>query len=332
MRYKVSCSKLGNHFFFAANLSEWHFSCRQTYNKKWQELLGPLTNSEKKSLVKFCKILKDFGFKEIQPGILNSLGSAFIIGQNKNDVYKELLTDISKNDVDIVKNSLDLMEYKFNIWWKKIENTLLKNKQILEQELISDRTKKIIGIIENFFNIESTANAIDVYLLGQPDSNYMGGGGANIGKNRLTLEVNQLIPNHSSTEHALGVIFHETGHLIFMQPSIFNLIKECLNERRIDLRRKFFPEQVDPLTIVNEAILESLIPNGYLGIEYLHYQKNVLDNLNAIKNYNNFRKIIIHKMTPLAKKYIESKTSVDKEYIFKIIDELTEIKEADNIH
>jgi len=47
MKFKVTSSKIGNFFFFITNLSEWHYSCRKSYNEEWVKILGDLTKKEK---------------------------------------------------------------------------------------------------------------------------------------------------------------------------------------------------------------------------------------------------------------------------------------------
>ena len=143
-----------------------------------------------------------------------------------------------------------------------------------------------------------------------------------IAKNGITLEVNRLKPNHSSTEHALGVFFHEATHLMFMKSQILNLIKKCLTDNRINSNQKFFPEKVNALTFVIEVIIESLVPNGYIGTEYLHYTRKALNNPSKPVNLNQFIRITADKMSDLAKQYIDSSKSIDENFIDYIISEL----------
>ena len=62
MKFRVLINRWANFYFFIANLSEWHFSCRKRYNFFWLAADDKFSKTEKKYLKIFKKILLKYHF------------------------------------------------------------------------------------------------------------------------------------------------------------------------------------------------------------------------------------------------------------------------------
>ncbi len=316
MKFNVTSSRIGNFFFFVTNLSEWHYSCRKNYNEEWLKVLGALTNKEKNNLKQIKKIMTAYGFKQIKPGVLTYLGESFITSKNKKEAIIKARAILKQRDIEIIEKSFDIFEKKFNIWWKIGSKIISTNKKIIENELTNKRTKIILNQLKSFFGSKVSLKKVTIYLLAHPCNDKLGGG-ANIGESGITLEINNLTRNHSLTKYALGVIFHEICHLCFIDERHLKLIRQTIIKNKINLETKFFKEKMSPLTAINEIIIESLVPKGYIGIKYLG---NILKKTEPtpINTFSDFRQNVLQSIISLTENYINIKKPIDKDFIDKI--------------
>ena len=141
---------------------------------------------------------------------------------------------------------------------------------------------------------------IKVYLLFSSSNTW--GGGANIGKNSIILEISRLPFKKETMPFVLGAIWHELTHAYFEKYHFIPLLHKCsLNNQNIDA--------------ISEITIRAIVyPEGVLGIKLLKIP--ILKKKN--KTFLLLKKII--------KKYIQQKKSLDNEYIKKIIFLLPKLK------
>jgi len=110
---------------------------------------------------------------------------------------------------------------------------------------------------------------------------------------------------------------HELCHLHFINDSHLKLIKEVIVSNKIKPKTNFFKEKMSPMTIINETIIESLVPKGYIGIKYLHaFSKKI--KVKSVNNFLDFRQIALRETTPLSEEYITNNKHLDKKFINEI--------------
>ncbi|MCR4277300.1 MAG: hypothetical protein NUV87_04200, partial [Candidatus Roizmanbacteria bacterium] len=243
-------------------------------------------------------------------------GESFITSKNKKEAFFKIQKILKRKDIETIEKSFNIFEKKFNIWWKMGSKIISKNKKIIENELNNKRTKIILNQFKTFFDSRINLKETTIYLLAHPCPGKFGGG-ANIGENGITLEINNLKPKSSLTEYTLGIIFHELCHLHFINEKHLKLIKQTIIKNKIGLRTKFFKEKMSPLTVINETIIESLVPKGYIGVKYLHsvFKKTKPAPINI---FSDFRQVVLQKNISLTEKYITTGRSVDKDFVDKI--------------
>ncbi|MEK6844680.1 MAG: hypothetical protein AABX44_00305 [Nanoarchaeota archaeon] len=321
MKFHVLINRWANFYFFIANLSEWHFSCRKRYNFFWLAADDKFSKTEKKYLKIFKKILLKYHF-------FRYLGILFSTKLEKKD-WIEAAKLLNKNEYKTFNKVFAIFEQRFNKIWNP---TILKqNAKILQKELKSKYCKEIQKDLKIFLG-ENKIKQVNIYLLKHPAENWYLAGGANIGNNKLTLECNELRPNEASVELAAATVWHEFIHLAYQQKieKEINRIITVKKQKQINLpliQKRSLKEAL------SEIIIFSLFPKGYLADKYLHYQpyKKIKQQLNEyLKIYKQFRKgkladfnvlrfYFIYKLYPLTKKYIQNKKQIDEDYIKTVL-------------
>jgi len=203
------------------------------------------------------------------------------------------------------------------------------------QELIEQKYQDLEEDLKRFFNQKPQFRNIDVYLL---ISAVGSGGGANLGPGRVTLECTALPADQ--VPRVLNVLYHETAHLVFEHGYYKNLLGQFLESIRSDFseRHAFFGSGRGLRSAINEAVMSSLLPEGYLASKY--FDRNVFHNAEKVlgTNFENvakgkkcdfraYRLFVAAKLLPLVKDYIENKKPVDETYlqsVWKVFEDFSE--------
>ena len=330
MKISFAYSKIENLFFFISNLTEWHFSCRKNYNQDWIEKSGPLTEKEKKSLLKFKKIMGKYGFVYKNNKFMY-LGQFFFSNKKENEIWKSVKEFVNESEFKDIKNVFFNLNSRFEklydgkklfLWKEAIEKT--KNKILFDD---------LIKRIKLFLKCKKRIDNIKIHLLFSPAKDWLPAGGANVGNKDITLEIPIYKKTKINIEAALALIAHEIGHIFLnnsnLKIDIDNIIKK---EKKINIKN------IIPLRPLNEYIQELIInlcaPSGYfcqkyltnfnpihnllkfnkkLEKEYNKYKKGKIANSFSIKSY------IILQSYPLIKEYYKKKKNIDKDLLLSII-------------
>lgn len=291
IEFKFIINKQANHYFFVSNLSEWHFSNRPKYNELWLKKFGPLSREEISALKEFRKIRKKY------PDSRSIFEKSFFLSKKPYETLKRELTD---NEIQIVKESMNFLKNKFDTIYKE-DLLLLKRWKIILSENTnnSNRNKKIVEILETFYNAPLEKNkSIYCFLLLNPTTS-TGGGGANIDDKSITCEVSHRLEEQAN--HINGVLWHETIHLLFDNKSLMTLLK------------KYFKKDLEKVFMYRELIASSLFPSGILGNIFLE-----LKITNNLYKYFSTSKETSARIINLSKKYIKNGLSIDKKYLDQI--------------
>jgi len=326
MKFRIYYTKLGNQFFFVSNLAEWHFSCRKKYNQEWIKQTGVLTIKEKDALKKIVKILKKYAFWE-KNGKKIYLGIPFITSSDKR-AWMAIEKWVNKEEFKKIRQIFKIFDERFNKIWVKSAIELKKAKKILNISL--NNKKEIKEILEDLSSLyQQKINdelSIKIYLFHHLVENSFGGG-ANLNKNQLTLDCPSITPNTSSEERAIRTLLHELIHNYFETPQFKNLLINCLDE--MDYKKlvdsSIFKEVKSVRNIINEMIVESLLPNGYLAEKYFHFKvAEKIKNIEEIENKKDksladYRLLSAYHMYSISKNYLDNKKPLDEKYINEII-------------
>ena len=135
------------------------------------------------------------------------------------------------------------------------------------------------------------------------------------------------MPCTSSEEKAIRLILHELIHSYFEELKFRKLLKDYL--KKVDCKKfiktSVFKEIKSLETIINEMIVDSMMPNGYLAEKYFHFKVNKkFKDIKKIKNKKNksledYRKLATYYLYPILKKYLVNKKPLDENYIKKTV-------------
>lgn len=285
MRFEFIISKWANFYFFIQNLSEWHFSNRKDYNILWRKELGNFSPEEENALKRFKEIRLSY------PSGKTFFEQSFF---KENDHWQKLENNLEPDKYKIIKEIFDLFKNKFEILFKKDLPFLERwqkelNNKINEPLLI----KSMLNVLNVVFNTASSEYEIKVNLLFSSLNHT--GGGANIDNKSISLEISRYPIQNSN--HAIGIIWHETIHLCFQNQYFFPLVL------------KQFPNDRQKTDQINEIIISSLFPRGILGVRLLK-NKPVNKLMAGVTTLEQTIKIL-----NLTKEYIDNQKPLDEKYI-----------------
>ncbi|MBU1137270.1 hypothetical protein KKD72_02825 [Patescibacteria group bacterium] len=316
MRFKIKYTKLGNQFFFISNLAEWHFSCRTHYNEKWIKEGGPLSYQEKKALKEFGRIMKKYTFRQKNKTDVY-LGIPFITFPNTL-AWERVERWVNKKEYLKIKEIFNVFSVRFKKNWLAGYKELKKAKLKLEKELNKKKNIEILRILSNLFSNKELLNEdIEIYLLISPSKTGMGGG-ANIGPESITFECSDI--KKDDLPRALLIIFHEISHL-FERKELNSLLKKYINnlnkkEKEKIKKSKIYQEIKDFEIIINEMIVSSLLPEGYLS-ERLTGKKIIKLIVRKQRTFKNLRYYGAYYLYSLVREYIKRQKPLDEIFIRK---------------
>jgi len=175
--------------------------------------------------------------------------------------------------------------------------------------------------LAKFWGIKKIENKLNVYLLLTPRNSEMIGGGANIGKNAITIEG----ANKKFIDDYILVILHEIAH--FWEKG---LVEKLLKGRRLkNIGARAYYKR-DMRSLITELALVSLIPDGYIreifdkkfkakkrAEKYLEKREE--------KEWIYLQALVVYEMYDTAKDYIENEKKLDVGYINKILEVIKKI-------
>lgn len=344
MDFKICYTKLGNQFFFVSNLAEWHFSCRKKYNEKWIKQTGLLNKREKKALKDFKAIIKKYGFG-IKNGKKIYLGIPFIT-PSSSQIWEKVKNWTGESRQEELKKIFEIFEPRFEKIWAVSVDQLGKTKQILEETLGNKKTDEILKTFSNLYgnNGEINKKILKIYLFSIPSEDSIGGG-ANLGLGKITIESSGI--KKENLFRVLPIIFHEIAHL-FEKRCFRPLLKKWVNSLNEDEKKqvkkaKIYQEIKSLETILNETIVSSLLPEGYLSEKFFgikikdriekYFKNNFKSDVSSLtaeyRNLKNLRSYGAYHLYNLAKVYVEQRKMLDSDYIrevYKIFKEFEKIR------
>ncbi len=337
MKFKFKVSKLANQFFFIANLSEWHFSCRKDYNQEWLKQTGQLTENEKQILDEFKKIITKYGFRRDKDWKTKYLGQYFYYYTDKK-AWQKLKKTVEPKEFDIINKTFQALRNRFNkIWDKKL---LEKQIEKIKKYLITENAKNLFKeLYYALGNQKSPKYFVVIALLSSRKGvGITAAGGANLDNRHITFEIPVLKAGSWEFECSIGILAHEIGHILFKQfgGSTATIIEKNIKKLKLP---KLLPSnlhpKIDAFSFLGELSIELLVPFGYLAQKYFKkfsplkfsFSKSNLKVL--AENYLNFknnksssthrlRKFLVWQLYPLVIYQIESKKKFDKYFIKNI--------------
>ncbi|KKQ21743.1 MAG: hypothetical protein US36_C0014G0003 [Candidatus Wolfebacteria bacterium GW2011_GWC1_37_10] len=324
MKFNFIISKWANFYFFASNLTEWHFSCRKDYNLTRIKETGPPTEKELVSLNEFKKILLKYKF---------DLAKIFYI-HNEKEIWQKLEKIVKKSEFEKIESVFKILKPRFELIWKKSEKQLNKRVILFKSLLNKTEYQNLLNNLCLFFDNKKSIEEIGIIALISPLSGeaITAAGGANIDNKHITLEIPDLKINNWELEYSFGIIAHEIAHLLFKRLNNIKIINKIIFDLKIPKKMpKNLIPQYSTAEFITELIIELLVPFGYLSQKYFKNKptnivfsksnlKNIGENYKTFKNNKTassikLRKLIVWQLYPLISFYIESNKKIDKNII-----------------
>jgi len=287
MNFEFRISKWANFYYFVQNLSEWHFSNRKDYNIFWREKLEPFSKNEEVALKK----LKEIRLK--YPRSKSCFEKAFFLSEHP---LEELKNCLSKKDHILVEEIFDILKNKFDVLYKE-EFPLLEKWHNALSEKAKDHNliTEVFSALNTLYKSGIKEKKILVSLLLSTYEHV--GGGANIDSDIVSLEVSR--SPLEKINQAMGIIWHETIHLIF-QDQFFSVLMD------------YFKDDEQTATFINELTAGALFPGGILGIRLLKNKPTA----QLLPQVTKEQTVMI---IDLVKEYIDQRNQLDLEFIERLI-------------
>lgn len=187
---KIYCqtSKMANFFFFLANLSEWHWSCRHDYNQVWLTRTGPLNEEEEQALQEFKTLMEKYGFSLNPQKYL--LGRAFLL-QPETKAWSFLNKKLPTSEFKKIKNIFRIFKKRFNWIWQKDKTDFGRRLKNFQKILKQRAFKNLIDDMIYFLNGQKSLQTITTIFIMSPlkGESVTAAGGANLTSNSLTIEL-----------------------------------------------------------------------------------------------------------------------------------------------
>lgn len=327
MKISFRVSELESKYFFISNLSEWHFSCRASYNKEWLRTIGPLNEQEKRLLKEVAIIIRE----------KLHYGRPFFLYKSDKSAWSEIQKKLPEKDYLVLRDAFKALDRYFQRLWKKDKPRLDRWSIKLQEAMQENRSKKLIRNMLRLFKPVKSPPGITVHLLFNPVKDSSTAGGANLGGSDITLEVPlQHAGDRWHLEAAIAIMAHEISHILLDNSKLPGIIRRELAGKRLPGLKYIAPSR-PAQEIIQEGIIDAFVPSGYLAHKYLKSYSPftrtfLVENLNAaftaIDRFSNKRPINLHslinhlrwRMYPAAVSYTETYRNLDRNFITQTIE------------
>ena len=310
MTIKFQISETANFWHFVSNLVSWHDSVRLYYRDYWLDQTGDFTEIEEKCLEK----LKDF-FKKYTYGE-NYWGKVFLLGNN--NVWEKAGQKFTASEIELLKEASEVFYRRFRKIWD-IDQHLLKVWKIrLEKTSKRFVTESLIQDLDVFFNYKQPLKSVTVFLLMCEKRNDPAGGGANLGKGYLTLEVSRA--DYDAIRPAWLLFWHELTHNLWQEDSsTYQQLRRDFSDQMKNEGLDGKILQIPTSRIINEVVVDSLFPKGYLAKKHFDFPVELIFNRFGEGSKKRFKVedwhyYFAYTLKDLAKDYIENGKAIDMDF------------------
>jgi hypothetical protein len=206
----------------------------------------------------------------------------------------------------------------------KITGSTFEEKQELEHLInyFKDHRRKIDEILNVFFLLAGVRKtAITKITINLKSSQKEECEGWTMSDDSIAIKYSA---KHSLSEVCLLIIPHEIFHLIIWKNKTLTLKMDRLAEDNSEKLKKINFENWEIHMILEELLISSFIPEGYLAEKFLGTDVQKKAQKEIMKNHRECflceRYKSAYKLYPFAKKYVENKKKIDSRYLKAIIE------------
>lgn len=258
MRFVFHVRYPASFFTVVDNLSLWSLYCHEQYRRHWIEKYG-LTDGQKSLLIRYSKIRKNYPWRKMEP--------IFMYADTMKDAWDKAKSVLDNGEVRTLKKVFRTFRETFDKEWKQ-HGYLLHRRKAFEEIFQQCNIEQAIDEVKHFYDWKEVPPEIDVRLLYNP-SLHWGGGGGHAG---VQLEVRQ-DERRETIIKDFAVLLHEAFHVLEFR----NGIRDKLREMGAEWRSKVLPtEEGDVCSLVTEAVMDTLVPDGILTQKFLGIHEDAL--------------------------------------------------------
>lgn len=326
MKTTFFSTRLGNQFFFISTLTNWHFSCRNGFIREWRQQTGPLSVLEKQALVDMTTILKKYRFGNPKKR-WKYLGE-YYMALPEDRAWPAIRKQVTKAEYAKLQKIFSTFEPHFAAIWKREEKRLNTAAKTLQEAVKSKKFLPLIHDLQILFRKNLLEKKLTVILCMRPSRLpwYMGGGSAIYGRNRFSLEAGDVNPKRKlRIKKMLLIFFHEATHAALAHPDFERRIGLFLKKtkKRPLLQNPLARHGHSPFNIINEAIVSSLLPEGYFEEKYFkgnlekRYRRYFQHGITRQRqeDFHAWRIYAAFHLRPALLEYLKTKRPLDQEYI-----------------
>lgn len=315
MNFYYHITKTGNIFHFVSNLTNWHFSVRKSYKEFWVEKTGSLSNSDYAMLKKAERLFQKYSYGD------KFWGKVFL-RRPEEDMWDYAYKFFGENDTNEFKEILAYFSPRFEKIWKHEYAQLIKWKQLLTRTEVKFASPELNSVLNGLFNYHPNENIQFKIVLLMCSPSTAGGGGANIGEAALTLEVSRIPVSKCNTVWMF--FWHELVHSQWgVRGEYKKLLTDFINDQKQDivqLENTSLPLKI----LVNEAVIESLFPYGYLARKYFRFDSDKYYQIQINKQKRHgltmsplalWRLFSSHELQGVVKDYVDNSKPIDTNYL-----------------
>lgn len=312
IKYKIS--KTANFWHFVSNLVSWHDSVRLYYRDYWLDQTGPLTQIEEKYLEKLKIFFSRYTYGK------NYWGQVLLLGNDNN--WEKTRQSFTASEVTLLTKASEVFYPRFKKIWDIDQHLLQIWKTRLGKTSQKFVTESLIQDLNIFFNFKQPQKKMTVFLLMCEKRNDPAGGGANLGKGYLTLEVSRA--DYDAIRPAWLLFWHELTHNLWQEgSSTYQKLRRNLSDQIKSEGMEGKILQIPISRIINEVVVDSLFPKGYLAKKHFDFPIESIFNRFGEGEEKQFKVEDWHYyfayfLKDLAKDYIENAKPIDTEFFQEI--------------
>jgi len=301
MKLYFHITKTSNVFHFISNLTDWHYSVRTSYKKFWLEKTGELSGEDKEQLAKAKILFQKYSFSR------GYWGEIFL-RRPEDDVWKVAEEKFGETDTERFRKLHDYFLPRFEKLWKDEEvllNDWKKKLHETSEEYLSDEMTKDLNTLFNTTpNFDNDIKAI--LLMCSPTTR--GGGGANVGRGAITMELSRTPIDEYQTVWLN--FWHEMIHVYWEKT---NYYMNMLNAYLDSLDEKPSLGDIPYKALMMEAVLEAFMPRGVLAEKYFGVPVEKMEVKGKIMS--DWRAYSRYALKSLASKYLEERRMLDEDFL-----------------
>jgi len=312
IKFSFSTDRATNLFFFVSNLSNWHYSCRPWSNRYWIEKTGELSKEEENRLALVKNIFQKHTYGEKYWGKI-------FLDMEIEDKWKKAENLLSGEDISELKKACGLLKPRFDKIWEEDEQLLIKWKEQLLESTQKYTPNELVEKLNILFQKKPESDFVRVFLFVSGPNN-SASGGANVGSGKITLEMSRT--PHQFLRPVWMTLWHEAIHMLWERNSKYlGMLREFCDGLNVK-RDNFFPDGVSFGEVMKEAIMESMIPHGYVSQKYFGFPSDdyyASTKFTSEINMRNWRIFSGNKLRPVVSEYFEKEKPIDRELLEEVM-------------